>query len=349
LDVERQKAPPAAKGCDLLPQLLQVKLKELQETLKKTIDVEKQYGVWKKKIADGFATATNGSQAIEAGAAAIETDRASVGVTIEQAKSAIAAMNKIMSDTAYDACAWQLAVTTQVLGVYEGKIEQLGRLAESLSALAKQLRTQFGDSNKWIGRAFIVATDLEPSTVSDVEVAVSASDLSVINENGNVSLKEDPKASTVSFLIREKVGWTVESSVGATFAQLTRPKYGTSTNAAGETIVQKAKDERALITPSVMVNITPQNKSGVVPIFQFGVSIATSAPALLIGGGWKIPGVQSGRLAFSGGAVLGWVKDLDKLQVNDVVTGTKELEADLRFDPMPRFGWYLNIQYKFGK
>jgi hypothetical protein len=70
-------------------------------------------------------------------------------------------------------------------------------------------------------------------------------------------------------------------------------------------------------------------------------------PAALIGAGIRLFGLGAGDVAIGGGAMFGWVKDLQKLKVGDVVAGTKDIESDLGYRATPEKGGYFVIQYKF--
>jgi hypothetical protein len=114
-------------------------------------------------------------------------------------------------------------------------------------------------------------------------------------------------------------------------------------------VVSRAGTSEVAFSPTVMVNFVPVGLSGSVPIVQVGASTSTSAPAVFLGGGWRVPGAgDKSGIVVGLGLVLGWVKDLQTLVPDQsVVTGTKDIENDLKFGARPKPGFYLNFQYKF--
>ena len=82
-------------------------------------------------------------------------------------------------------------------------------------------------------------------------------------------------------------------------------------------------------------------------MLQVGSAVSKDTPALLLGGGLKLFSLGKGAFAIGGGAMIAWVKDLQTLKPGSVVTGTKDIEADLGFSSTPRIRGYLTLQYKF--
>ena len=80
---------------------------------------------------------------------------------------------------------------------------------------------------------------------------------------------------------------------------------------------------------------------------QVGASASKDLPGILVGGGLRLFGAGKGDVAIGGGWMFGWVKDLQKLKVGDVVTGTKDIEADLGYATRPKTSGYIVIQFKF--
>ena len=156
------------------------------------------------------------------------------------------------------------------------------------------------------------------------------------------------EAASAKFVVERYTKFTPEIGLGATFGFVTRPKYGTGKNAAGETIITAATPDRVSIDPTIMVNFVPTSFSGAAPFVQLGAATSKTSPAVFIGGGWRVPGSSaSNGIAVGVGLMLAWVKDLQTLQPGSVVTGTSQIESDMAFDPQPRPRFYFNIQYKF--
>lgn len=175
-------------------------------------------------------------------------------------------------------------------------------------------------------------------------VAVHAQSGGTASSNASTSTNTDLGSAT--FEIYQFRRFVPEIGVGATFGFVTRPKYGTSTNAAGQTTIAKQKDDRVSVDPTVMVNFVPWGVSGATPMAQVGASASKTSPAVFVGGGWRVLGTNGG-FALGLGLMLAWVKDLQTLSEGSVVKGTKEIDDDLAFDPQPRPRFYFNLQYKF--
>jgi hypothetical protein len=80
-------------------------------------------------------------------------------------------------------------------------------------------------------------------------------------------------------------------------------------------------------------------------MLQVGITTSKDVPAILAGGGLRLFGLPRGDIALGAGAMIAWVKDLGSLRVGDVVGGTVDIDADLRY--ARRQGLYAAIQYKF--
>ena len=83
-------------------------------------------------------------------------------------------------------------------------------------------------------------------------------------------------------------------------------------------------------------------------MLQIGASTSKDLPAILTGVGLRLFGIAGkGDISIGGGAMFGWAKDLQKLKVGDVITGTKDIDADLGYAGTPHVKAYFSILYKF--
>ena len=149
-----------------------------------------------------------------------------------------------------------------------------------------------------------------------------------------------------SFVAREFATLVPEVAGGLVYTDIRRPKYGTATS-NGKTVVARAGEEKANLAATLLANFVCRcfGPGVVQPALQLGVSTDKEAPAILVGGAlrftWPIP------FSISGGAViLSWVKDLDKLHPNDPVTGTADIESDLKLTRAPT-RYYAGLQVTF--
>jgi hypothetical protein len=97
-----------------------------------------------------------------------------------------------------------------------------------------------------------------------------------------------------------------------------------------------------------LVNFVCRCNTGLLtPMLQIGAAASKTLPAILAGGGVRLFGLGKGDVGLGGGAMFAWYKDLQKLQVGQVVTGTQQIQSDLGFISAPKIGGYVAIQYKF--
>jgi hypothetical protein len=82
---------------------------------------------------------------------------------------------------------------------------------------------------------------------------------------------------------------------------------------------------------------------GIHPMIQIGLSYTKDAPALLTGAGLRF--TQAKGLGIAGGLLIGWVEELAKLHVGSPVTGTSDIEKDLKLEQ--HFSYYFALQYSF--
>src|SRR5205823_1255817 len=98
--------------------------------------------------------------------------------------------------------------------------------------------------------------------------------------------------------------------------------------------------------PAIMVNFVCRCAGGL-PMLQIGAATSKDLPAFLMGGGIRLFGLGKGDFGLTYGAMMGWYKDLNKLQVGSVINGTKDIDSDLAFIGKPHIKSYFAIQYKF--
>jgi hypothetical protein len=154
--------------------------------------------------------------------------------------------------------------------------------------------------------------------------------------------------ATVTFNVRKYAILTAEVGVGAVFGSITVPQYGTSTNSSGQTVVARVSSSSVSVNPTILTNFVCRCNTGLLtPMLQIGAAASKTLPAILVGGGVRLFGLGKGDVALGGGAMFAWYKDLQKLHVGDVVTGTQAIQSDLGFSSAPKIGGYVAIQYKF--
>lgn len=233
------------------------------------------------------------------------------------------------------------------------RLEQLHALVRTLEKIHKELEP-YANAGNWISDIpgsdkrtnYVIFDEAAPNsalvqkfTVKAVRVAYdpTATGLGVATE----------QAGSGAFSLRAFRRFTAESGVGLVLSDIRRPKYGTAMNAEGKTTVAAAKDESESYDAAVMLNFVCRCGWGdeFAPFFQLGAAPRPSSPSILFGGGLRLFRAGKGHVAVSGGTIVAWVKDLTNLKPGDVITGTKDIEADLTYQRRNRP--YIAILYKF--
>lgn len=177
-----------------------------------------------------------------------------------------------------------------------------------------------------------------------------------INESGyNLSEKGEivttiPKAVIKRTIrIRKYQLFVPEVSVGTAYTTFRYNTYGTTTDEGGQQLIASPVENtirNLKFTSMINFNLYIPN-SPLHPLWQIGVGINSEAPTLLTGIGLRININGLKRLAITGGAAMTWIKELDKLKVGDKVSGTDDINKDLKY----QFSWppkpYIGIQYNF--
>jgi hypothetical protein len=309
--------------------------------------IRTEYKNWTEAITKAFGSGKDGQGAMQDGAAAI----AGYGVALKKilfaGASQLQAVDKELS-TDSKVCPEAVLVYQFIrLTNPHGRLLQLRALDKAVVDLEQRLR-DLSTTGRWLNRDFIAAKDIAVDEATDADISIEVSDLTVEVGDGVFSLKHGEPISG-AFVIQLDTGWVLEPSVGLVAGYVTRPKYGTSVDAAGNTIVARLDDDTVSVDPAVMVNFISRSGTSLLrPMVQIGAATSKDSPALFLGAGWRVLGKNKAGFAVSVGLMVAWVKDLQTLSPNDEVTGTKDIEADLQFDwakPKPRFYW--SLQYTF--
>lgn len=163
-------------------------------------------------------------------------------------------------------------------------------------------------------------------------------------------IKEVSSEELVSHVLRVRKfqRFVPEVVAGVAYTFITHPVYGTETDDQGQQYVaESGENELNNINFTAMVNFNYYCDNSPLHFFwQIGAGINKEIPSLLSGGGVRV-NIGGARLALSGGLALTLVKQLDKLSIGDEISGTAELEKDLKYravwPPRP----YAGIQIKF--
>lgn len=189
--------------------------------------------------------------------------------------------------------------------------------------------------------------EFEKGKVSVFKFSINNSDYVVSDHE--ITTSKGKELSNASFNVRPFKRFIIEVSGGVAYTWLTFPKFGTSTDAQGQQIVSQAGNDnlrRLNFTTLINWNYFVKN-SHVNPFFQAGGGLNAGYPVLLFGGGFRFGGIAKvPAFAISGGLASSWVKSLDKLKLGDKVSGTSDVEKDIKYS----FNWppklYIGFQFQ---
>lgn len=153
-------------------------------------------------------------------------------------------------------------------------------------------------------------------------------------------IKEKEQKTYIIHLRRYQTFVPVVAS-GVLYTNLSFQIFGTETNEDGETLVALGESKDNEIAVGAYLNMYLNNGWNNPMFLQLGVGPSKEKPLLFTGLGMSI----GSRISISGGAVFTWVPTLDMLNIGDAVTGTTQIENDIKykFTDAPKF--YLGISF----
>jgi len=246
------------------------------------------------------------------------------------------------------------ACTAAERGIYEmvrlsnpsARLADLRAMAKTLNGMDTALK-RFDDPAAWRGDDYVMMS-LRPTSDRLLNVTARAVAIKYDTSNGSLTMTgEDSRTATLT--LRYFTPFAVEVGVGAVFAFVDRPKYGTHRNSRGDVTVASAGIDSVSVNPTVLLNFVCRCGGAAIvePMAQIGASTSKETPTVFLGGGIRLFGIGRGDVGIGGGAALTWVRDLTKLEVGQTVGGTADIEKDLSFKHAPHVGSYLVLQYKF--
>jgi hypothetical protein len=229
------------------------------------------------------------------------------------------------------------------------RIQQLAAISSLAAELSDMLAAEYGPaaSVRWQGGDYVIRDAAAPgSDVLRMILTIDATDFDVRQPAG-VAMNQSTSRVTATIELRRTSRFVREFGLGTAVSSIVRPKYGTSSNAQGQTVVARMPPGKISFAPMAVANLTCLCDTGpfVTPMLQAGVTTSFDAPGLFAGGGVRVFGVRTGDVAVGAGWIRGWVQDLKTLRVGDRVGGTIDIDRDLGLNR--RDGWYLLAQYKF--
>lgn len=226
------------------------------------------------------------------------------------------------------------------------RIRDLGSLKDSLDRLVKYLKS-FSVSTAWTGNDYTISIP-SASAGKQLTVKITATTQTLVLGPTSVAVQDTPNSeATKTVVLRAYRLFPNEVGVAALYTGIRYPQYGTGT-VNGQTVVKAADNLGNTVGGAVMLNWICRcgGASAVYPGFQIGIGTAQQAPSLLAGISFRFVSPQP--ISLMGGGILTWAKQLDTLKLGDPVSGTAQLQSDLKLKTLP-VSWYVGIQYSFGK
>lgn len=133
-------------------------------------------------------------------------------------------------------------------------------------------------------------------------------------------------------------------STGAIYSSLLFKTFGTDKNALGETIVSESVEELDPLNFGTYLNLNIQNRSEITPLIQFGVSTTKNKPALMLG-----LGATYRDISLSVGGLWTWTPKLNTLSVGQIVSGTTQIDDDIKYSFRDKPFLYLGVSFNILK
>jgi hypothetical protein len=223
------------------------------------------------------------------------------------------------------------------------KVESLKKAAESIQStfndqMAKyeKIRDLFTDTRIEIAENRIaVKSAKDIKSGKRFEVTINVEKLVFNEKDGSITTSESKEY--IIHLRRHQ--WFIPTvSSGLFYSSLTFDQYGTGVNTAGETIVTEAKVTANPLTLAGHLNFNFNTTQDLNWFIQVGIGPTKEKPVLMLGLGGMYRNVQ-----ISTGYMWTWQPKLQKLQLNQVVSGTAEIDSDLKFEFDKKGHWYIGF------
>ncbi len=206
-----------------------------------------------------------------------------------------------------------------------------------------------GEGKNWYREVNRIS--MKDNKIGSLAVIVSEDGYRFSEENPDQLEKVPAKEYTSAKLnFRKFQRFIPELSTGLAYTDLRFPKFGITTDKiTGKQFVSEAgQDKFKKMNFTTMVNLTYFTpNSSIHPFWQVGIGATVGYPTFFTGIGGRINIGSLNRLAISTGFAGTWIKTLGSLSIGSEVSGTAELEKDLKFEFSFPLKPYLGIQYNF--
>lgn len=247
--------------------------------------------------------------------------------------------------SAYIVKNYRIYLLQQYTSKVNEEVNKIQKIIDAITALGKNFKKNLDLYDECAcGNSFKIAEiPIKNEEYKDVVITINLYDLELTDE---YELKVTQKSE-----LKGKISLKPFSLLSTDFAfgllypfNLTYPIYSTGTNAGGQLIVSKAKNERIRFSTGAMLNLifkTPTYPA--FPLIQLGIGTGNEYPTIFTGAGIKF----IKNFTITGGIMTGWYKELNNLNVGDAITGEDILKKDLQYTPILKPSFYLGAQYSF--
>ena len=211
----------------------------------------------------------------------------------------------------------------------------------NLKDLQKALEP-FADETRWReGTSYVfLKPTISPAKIDAVTVKISAraidKDKLTFTDAAPIKKKLD---------LRQYERLIPEVAAAVIYTDLSYPTWGTGTDPSGKTVIQAGKPAHFPVQGALVLNgVFPAGFASIYPAVQIGVSTAKEFPGFLTGLALRSVGTK--QFSLSVGRLITWYRTVATLKPGDVVTGTADIEKDMKLKRAP-MAWYGGVQYSF--
>ncbi|MDX1718720.1 MAG: hypothetical protein R3353_01040 [Salegentibacter mishustinae] len=201
------------------------------------------------------------------------------------------------------------------------------------------------DGLRWLYPLDFISSSKDKISIYDLAMKKGGYSINNKEEITTTALKDTLK-NTIR--VRRFQRFVPEVSVGTAFTFFKYHTYGTVSDSTGQNFVgSPVEKELRNLNITTMVNFNYYlEDSPLHPFYQLGFGVNEGIPTLLTGIGLRsILGIK--KFSISAGIAATWIEELNNLEVGDPVSGTVEIEEDLKY----QFSWppkpYIGLQYNF--
>ena len=307
---------------------------------------------WRRAIDEAFAAGQSGPASVGAALAPIDRLVRDLESRVDDDERLTARVEAATSQgQPADACEASARSVYDTVRAADprGRLVQLAALRSAVDLLRQALYREYVEPGavKWLGAEYRL-TEARPAAGARVSLLVRVSHFAFdVDAATGAPIGTEETAGAAAVVAQKFSRFAMEFSVGTVVSTLTRPQYGTTSNNAGDTVVASLGHEGTSVSAGLLAGFVCRCETGpfVAPMIQVGITTNRDLPGLLVGGGVRLFGLPKGEVALGAGWMMAWVKDLRSLADGDVIGGTRDIEADMRY--FLRNGLYLALQYKF--